>query len=405
MKLVFEIIAVALAAIRANALRSVLTCLGIIIGVSAVIAMVALGEGSQRQIEGQIERMGTNVLTIRPGQSMFGGVSREGGVNLTVEDAQALRIGAPGMLTVAPEVSSRQQVAYGRYNSNNSIVGTWPEYFDIYNHDMNFGRRFNEGEVQGRRRVAVLGYNLPEKLSSPPELLIGKTVQIGGQSFEVVGIMAEKGAAAWVRPDDNVYVPISTAMYRLFGGRDRLSSIYTATPGPDQNDAAIGEIDRIMRREHRIRPGEDADFSIQNASDLLSTFNETSKTFTYLLAGIAGISLLVGGIGIMNIMLVSVTERTREIGVRKALGATRKAILMQFLVEALVLCTLGGAIGIGVGYGAAIMVQRLTDWETFVAIEAVITALFFSAGIGLFFGIWPAQRAAKLHPIEALRYE
>lgn len=405
MKLVFEIIAVALAAIRANALRSVLTCLGIIIGVSAVIAMVALGEGSQRQIEGQIERMGTNVLTIRPGQSMFGGVSREGGVNLTVEDAQALRIGAPGMLTVAPEVSSRQQVAYGRYNSNNSIVGTWPEYFDIYNHDMTFGRRFNEGEVQGRRRVAVLGYNLPEKLSSPPELLIGKTVQIGGQSFEVVGIMAEKGAAAWVRPDDNVYVPISTAMYRLFGGRDRLSSIYTATPGPDQNDAAIGEIDRIMRREHRIRPGEDADFSIQNASDLLSTFNETSKTFTYLLAGIAGISLLVGGIGIMNIMLVSVTERTREIGVRKALGATRKAILMQFLVEALVLCTLGGAIGIGVGYGAAIMVQRLTDWETFVAIEAVITALFFSAGIGLFFGIWPAQRAAKLHPIEALRYE
>ena len=405
MKLAFEIVAVALAAIRANAMRSILTCLGIIIGVSAVIAMVALGEGTQRQVEGQIQRMGTNVLTIRPGQASFGGVSRDGGQRLTLDDAEMLRAETLGFLQIAPEVSSRQQVAYSRYNSNNSILGTWPEYFEIYNHAYAFGRPFNQGEVQGRRRVAVLGHNVPESLETPPELLIGKMIQIGGQSFEVVGILEEKGEAAWIRPDDNVFIPITTAMYRVFGGRDRLSSVYAAMPTPDDYDQAVGEIDRIMRREHRIRPGEDADFNISNAADLLSTFNETNKTFTYLLAGIAGISLLVGGIGIMNIMLVSVTERTREIGVRKALGATRKAILFQFLIEALVLCTMGGVLGILAGYGAAEAMRRIADWQAVVAIEAVIAAIGFSAGIGLFFGIWPAQRAAKLDPIESLRYE
>ncbi len=405
MKLALEIIAVALGAIRANALRSILTCLGIIIGVSAVISVVALGEATQRRVEGQIQRMGTNVLTIRPGQSYWGGVSREGGVRLTLDDAEALRRETAGFLRIAPEISSRQQISYTRYNSNNSVLGTWPEYFDVYNHSLQYGRYFNQGEVQGRRRVAILGYNVPESLETPPELLLGKTIQLGSQSFEVIGILNEKGSAAWVRPDDNVFIPVTTAMYRVFGGRDRLSSIYAAMPTPDDNDQAIAEIDRVMRREHRIRPGEEPDFSVQNASDLLASFNETSQTFTYLLIGIAAISLLVGGIGIMNIMLVSVTERTREIGVRKALGATKRAILFQFLVEALVLCTLGGLLGIAFGIGGAELLKRIAEWEAVVAVEAVITALVFSAGIGLFFGIWPAQRAAKLDPIESLRYE
>jgi putative ABC transport system permease protein len=284
-------------------------------------------------------------------------------------------------------------------------VGTWPEYFDIYDHDLVLGRFFNQGEVEGRRRVAVLGFNVPEELQTPIPLIIGKTVQIGGQPFEVIGVLAEKGEAAWIRPDEQVFVPVSTAMYRVFGGRDRLSAIYTATPTPEQLDQAFGEIDRILRREHRIRPGAEADFNIRNSADLLATFNETNQVFSYLLAGIAAVSLLVGGIGIMNIMLVSVTERTREIGVRKALGASRRAILFQFLIEALVLCFLGGVLGVGVGVGGAAMISRFASWETAVAVEAIVGALVFSAGIGLFFGIWPAQRAAKLDPIDALRYE
>ncbi len=405
MLIVKEIIAVALGAIRANALRSFLTTLGIIIGVAAVIAMVALGEGAQRSVEQQIQRMGTNVLTVRPGQSMFGGVSREGTTRLTVDDAQALKDGGVGLLTVAPEVSSRAQVLYQRWNSNNQIVGTWPEYFDIYDHNLTHGRYFNEGEVQGRRRVAVLGYSVPENLQTPPELLIGKTIQINNQPFEVIGVLAEKGEAAWIRPDEQVFVPASTAMYRVFGGRDRLSAIYVATPTPAELDRAFGEIDRILRREHRIQPGAEADFNIRNSSDLLATFNETNQVFGYLLAGIAGVSLLVGGIGIMNIMLVSVTERTREIGVRKALGATRRAILFQFLIEALVLCFLGGLLGVAAGWAGARVMSDVAGWQTAVSSTSVLIALAFSAGIGLFFGIWPAQRAARLDPIDALRYE
>ena len=212
-------------------------------------------------------------------------------------------------------------------------MGVWPEYFEIYDHGLQYGRFFDQGEVQGRRRVAVLGFNMAETLGeTPPELLVGETIQIRGIMFEVIGIMEEKGDAAWVRPDDQVFIPQSTAQYRVMGGRDRLNSIYAATETPEQLDAAFAEIDRIVRREHRIKAGEEVDFNIRNSADLLETFNETTQTFAFLLAGIAAISLLVGGIGIMNIMLVSVTERTREIGVRKALGATRRAIMTQFLV-------------------------------------------------------------------------
>ncbi len=404
--LILEIVLVALNAIRANVMRSALTTLGIVIGVAAVITMVALGEGARRRVEEQISRMGTNVLTIRPGQAMFGGIAQEGGRRLSVDDAEALGAESDGLLTVAPEVSSRTQVSYLRWNSNNQVVGTWPEYFEIYDHALIAGRYFDQGEVQGRRRVAVLGNKVNEGLGeTPPTLLIGKTIQLRGQPYEVIGVLAEKGEAAFLRPDEQIFIPISTAQYRLFGGRERLSSIYAATATADQLDQAFAEIDRILRREHRIQPGDEADYSIRNAADLLSTFNETNRTFALLLAGIAAVSLLVGGIGIMNIMLVSVTERTREIGVRKALGATRRAILFQFLVEALVLCVIGGLLGVGAGVGAARVMSSVAGWQTAISGEAVATALGFSAAIGLFFGIWPAQRAARLDPIVALRYE
>ncbi|HKJ01171.1 MAG TPA: ABC transporter permease [Longimicrobiales bacterium] len=404
--LIFEILMVAMAAIRANVLRSVLTTLGIIIGVAAVIAMVSLGEGAQQRVEQQIQRMGTSVLTIRPGQQMFGGVSR-GDSEMSVDDAVALRDNSDGFLTVAPEITSRLQVTYARWNSNTTILGTWPEYFPMYDHSLLAGRYFNQGEVQGRRRVAVLGYNLPETLGQVDDRtgLVGKTIQIRGVPFEVIGVLAEKGDAAWIRPDDQIFIPMSTAQFRVFGGRRRINAIYAATATPEQLDEAYSIIDRIMRREHRLQPGAEPDFNIRNSADLLETFNETAQTFTLLLAGIAGISLLVGGIGIMNIMLVSVTERTREIGVRKALGATRRAILFQFLIESLFLCVLGGILGVGAGIGGAALMTKLQQWDTVVSVQAIFMALAFSAGVGLFFGIWPAQRAAKLDPIVALRYE
>ncbi len=403
--LIREIIWVALGAIRANALRSFLTTLGIIIGVSAVIAMVALGEGAQRNVEEQISRMGTNVLTIRADRRRFGGVSTADTEDLEVADAEALRSEAGGLLTISPEINSRVQLSYLRWNSNNQVRGVWPEYFGMYNLNIEYGEIFDQGHVQGRRRMAVLGFSVPEELGTPAPLLIGKTIQIRGQPFEVLGVLEEKGDAGFNRPDDVVYVPTSTAQYRVFGGRSRLSSIFAQVSSAEAMDEAYGEIDRILRREHRIRPGENVDFRIRNSSDLVETFNATTQTFTLLLAGIAGISLLVGGIGIMNIMLVSVTERTREIGVRKALGATRRAILFQFLIEALVLCVMGGLLGVGVGFGGAEVLTRTQGWETVVSPTIVIAAVLFSAGIGLFFGIWPAQRAAKLDPIDALRYE
>ena len=402
--LIKELFGVSVAAIRANALRSFLTTLGIIIGVGAVITMVALGEGAQQQVRQQIEQMGTNTLTIRPGQARFGGVA-QGDARLYTEDADALKAQAAGIVRVAPEIQSRQQIVMSGVNSNNQIIGSWPEYFEIQNLRIAYGRVFNDGEVQGRRRVAVVGASIPDVLQVPAPLLVGRTIQMRGISFEVVGVLAEKGDLGFSRPDEQLYIPVTTAQYRVFGGRDRLNSILAQVDGPQSMDLAFAEIDRILRRQHQLRPGAEADFNIRNSTDLLQSFEETNRTFTYLLAGIAGVSLLVGGIGIMNIMLVSVTERTREIGVRKALGATKANILVQFLVESLVLCFLGGLLGVALGYGGAEALSRFASWNTEVPLEAVGVALGFSVAIGLFFGIFPAQRAAKLDPIVSLRYE
>ena len=260
--------------------------------------------------------------------------------------------------------------------------------------------------MQGRRRVAVVGSEIPNQLETPAALLVGRTVQVRGIPFEVIGVLEEQGESSpWSQPDERVYIPLSTAQYRVFGGRDRLNSISVKVLDEGSMDAAYADIDRILRREHRIPPGEEADFSIRNSAQLLESFNETQQTFTYLLGGIAAISLLVGGIGIMNIMLVSVTERTREIGIRKAMGATRLNILLQFIIESLVLCTMGGILGVAAGVGSAELLSNTAGWETAVAPAAVAVALLFSAGIGLFFGIWPARRAALLDPIDSLRYE
>jgi len=400
-----EIVRVALESIVANKMRSFLTMLGIIIGIAAVITMVALGEGAQRSVEAQLQGLGTNVLTVRPAQRFYGGIDRGASTRLTAKDAEALRRAGGPIRDVTPEMERRQQVTYLAGNANAEIVGAWPSYFSINNHKLRAGRLFTEGEERGRRRVAVIGMRVGEMLGrSSSEELIGETIQIRGIPFEVLGVLEEKGEQGWMNPDETIYIPLSTAQFRVFG-TEWVRSISVQVVSEDRMDEASALIDQVLRREHRVRPGETTEFGIRDQAAVLNTFQETARTFGFLLAGIAMISLVVGGIGIMNIMLVSVTERTREIGVRKALGAKRRDILLQFMVEALTLCVAGGIIGLAVGVGTAIALQRLAAWNTAVSPVAILVALVFSGAVGVFFGLWPARRAAKLDPIVALRYE
>ena len=398
-----EVIRVALEAIRANKLRSFLTALGIIIGISAVIAMVALGEGAQRTVQARLQSLGVNTLIVRPGQEFFGGVDR-GDTKLTAKDAEALLREPRAILDVTPEMQRRVQVEYQTGNGNLSVTGAWPSYFSIQNFQLAAGRLFNQNEERGRRRVAVLGATAGDALKATSQSLLGQTIRIQGVPFEVIGTLAPKGSTGFQNPDDGIYIPLSTAQFRVFG-TDRVQSIDVQAVSDKQMDAALAEIDHVLRREHRRRPTQPSDFTVRNQTTLVQTFQETTRTFSFLLAGIALVSLLVGGIGIMNIMLVSVTERTREIGVRKALGAKRRDILLQFLIEALVLCVAGGALGVLLGVTGAVALQRLAGWNTAVSIDAIAIAFLFSGAVGVFFGLWPARRAASLDPIEALRYE
>jgi putative ABC transport system permease protein len=401
--LITEIFRVALEAIRANKLRSFLTALGIIIGIAAVITMVALGEGAQRSVQSRLQGLGVNVLTVRPGQEFFGGVDR-GENRLTAKDARALLDGPRAIQAVSPEMQRRQQVEIGQANANLPVYGVWPSYFDIQNHHIVDGRLFTEAEERGRRRVAVLGSAVGDSLKVPTDSLLGQKVRIRGIPFEVIGVLQSKGTMGFGNPDEIIYVPLATAQIRILGD-DRVGSIYVQATSDRQLDAAINEIDARLRRVHRLRPAQQSDFSIRNQTTLLETFRATTRTFSFLLAGIALVSLLVGGIGIMNIMLVSVTERTREIGVRKALGARKRDILLQFLIEALALCLVGGLLGVVLGVGGAMALQRLAGWNMAVSPESIVIAFAFSAAVGIFFGLWPARRAARLDPIESLRYE
>jgi putative ABC transport system permease protein len=403
--LIGETFAVALSSIRANALRSILTMLGIIIGVGAVITMVALGTGAQKAVEERIAALGANVFTVFAGQARSGAVMITDRTVLSTDDYDALVRDATLLKAVVPEAQQSLQIVFGNQNRNLQVIGTTANYTDVKNYTVPFGRMFTNGDDASRQRYAVLGSAVPEMFGGNPAAMIHQTILIRGIPFEILGVLSTKGASGgFQNPDEQIIIPLQTAQYRVFGSK-RLRSMSIQVEDGVPIEQGMVDLEGVLRREHHIRPGGDNDFTVRNQQDILQTQQQATQVFTTLLASIAAVSLVVGGIGIMNIMLVSVTERTREIGVRKALGATRGNILLQFMIEALTLCILGGAVGVLLGIGTTIVLARVMQWNTLISPSAVIVAFGFSALVGLFFGIWPARRAARLDPIVALRYE
>ncbi|HWO56658.1 MAG TPA: ABC transporter permease [bacterium] len=400
-----EGINVAFTALRANKMRSTLTMLGIIIGVAAMITMVAMGSGARRAVEQRIQALGAGLLFVRPGAPHQGFIRLSAGSVETLDDkdVEAIRTECPSVVAVIPEATGFAQVKFENKNWNTRVTGSIPDYEWVRNAATSQGGYFTNAENQRRERVCVIGQEVATNLFEDTDP-VGKTIRINGMSFEVKGVLKEKGIQGWMNQDDMILIPIETALNRLFG-RDTFGSLTLKVRDESLIERAILEVETTLRRMHRLAPGQENDFNIRSMSDVGAAQAETANTFTMLLASIALVSLIVGGIGIMNIMLVSVTERTREIGVRKAMGARRRDILLQFLMESITLSVIGGTVGIGVGVGAAMVLSRFYGWNTLIVPEAVFVSFAFAALVGIFFGLYPARKAARLDPIEALRYE
>jgi putative ABC transport system permease protein len=402
------IIRVAFRALVRNKMRAALTMLGIIIGVSAVIAMVSIGQGAQQSVQAQIASIGTNLLFVSAGAQNVGGVrtgTGDTGTNtLTVEDLDAIKREVPSVSMVTPTVNTRSQLIFGSQNWNTQIQGVSEQYPDIRKWTVQDGSFFTDADVRTAARVIVVGQTIADNLF-PGTSAVGQTVRVKDLPFRVVGVMARKGQDQQGRDqDDTAFAPYTTVQKKILGS-PRVQVAYVSAISQDATYTAQMQIGELLRQRHKLGPQDADDFSVRNMSDIAEAANETNSIMTMLLASIASVSLLVGGIGIMNIMLVSVTERTREIGIRMAIGARSSAVRTQFLIESVVLSLTGGLIGILLGLAVSLLIPSLLGWPTSVSTAAVIGSVIFSAAVGIFFGYYPARKAAALDPIDALRYE
>jgi len=404
---IFETIIEGFQTLTLNKMRTGLAILGIVIGIGSVITLISLGQGSQKSIEDQIQSLGSNLLTVSPARQNSGGImgAQGGSTSLTLSDAKKIeeKLGTTLVSKISPEYSSRSQVIAGRNNTNVSIVGIYPQYAEIKKITMSKGIFITERDNTSISKVAVLGPTTATDLFGEVDP-IGKTVKVGSQTLKVIGVTVSKGGSGFNNPDDMIYVPLTTAQKQIFG-KTNLTSISIEAKSKEIMVQAQDEIGYLLLDEHKLSYPEDADFSIMSQSDLLSTVSQVTGTLTALLGGIAAISLLVGGIGIMNIMLVTVTERTREIGLRKALGAKKKTIIIQFLIESILLTFIGGIFGMIFGLTASFVISKVMNLSYVISVSSIALAIGVSSLIGIIFGLYPARKAANLQPIEALRYE
>jgi putative ABC transport system permease protein len=374
-----------------------------IIGVASVISMISIGEGARQQTLSTIEKFGTNIITIKPGRKKNRHVSSDMVKTLKLSDAEAIEKSIPLITGVAAQVYRSAQLKYGSKNTNTTVRGTGEKYLKLSNFTIERGRYFNKEEVQSVRKVAVIGSTVVKNLFGDISA-IGKEIKVDGNNYLVIGSTEQKGALSWFDPDDQIFIPVTTAQKRLFGIH-HIQSIDVQAKKMEDLEVIKKDIDSLLRIRHGIRKTEDSDFHVQNSSQWLNSWGDAAKTFTYLLGGIAAISLLVGGIGIMNIMLVSITERTKEIGIRIAIGAKKSEIMEQFLIESVLISFIGGGLGILLGIIISRTVSKIGGWDTIVSTQSIILAFGFSVAIGIFFGFYPARKAANLNPIDALRYE